>query len=82
MTDHIDTNDRLARDLSAHVDLARIPGQYLSMAMGHLPAPSDQPASGEVDVPEIGRVRVWFRMIKGRRGARDFWTIERAERVG
>ena len=75
--------------MSFYVDngvLARIPGQLIALASQTLPQPSaGKPPElhAEVDVPEIGRVRIRFRLKNSTRGkwTNWFWTAVFAEAV-
>ena len=66
--------------------LAKIPGELISRAGQTLPAPDDgQPAElhAEIDVPDVGRVRVRYRLMSSRHHKHTnwFWTAVFAELV-
>jgi len=64
--------------------LGKVPGELISRAMGALPKPdAGQPEAitAEVDVPDIGRVRVRCQLTSSRhhRGRNWFWHAVHAE---
>lgn len=64
--------------------LAKIPGALISKGSDALPPPSDgQPAemSAMVDTPELGRVRITYKLSSSRhhKSRNWFWTAKFAE---
>ena len=67
--------------------LAKIPGELIALASHTLPQPSaGKPAElqAEIDVPEVGRVQIRYRLKNSTRGkwTNWFWTAVFAEVLG
>lgn len=66
--------------------LEQVPGQYVAQAKQSLPPAAtaeDRDYSVEVDAGHAGRVRLFFRKQKAKRGkfSHWFWVAVRAERI-
>ncbi|SEK00163.1 hypothetical protein [Achromobacter sp. NFACC18-2] len=66
--------------------LEQVPGQYVGEALKTLPPAAtaeDREYPVEIDAGHAGRVRIFFRKQKAKRGkfSHWFWVAKRAERV-
>lgn len=66
--------------------LSRVRGEYVAMAAATLPDCKScdlETLATEIDVPELGRVRVIFKRFKSRKGksVNWFWAVQAAFQV-
>lgn len=66
--------------------LGQVPGQYVAQAQQTLPPAAtaeDRDYQVEIDAGHAGRVRIFYRKQKAKRGkfSHWFWAVKRAERV-
>lgn len=66
--------------------LGQVPGQYVAQAQQTLPPAAtaeDRDYQVEIDAGHAGRVRIFYRKQKAKRGkfSHWFWAVKRAERA-
>lgn len=88
MSTHDIINDQAARELLAHIELSRIPGECIAAAKTELPPIATDIGTVTVDTVApygIGPIRLFFEVHRPaaqlrRRGVNPFWVCVRAQR--